>query len=75
MASASLLTQINCFAAGSPTIGAVEKEGPMRFYFDISDKLPIRDLVGRDFRLVSEAVVYAKYLATDLRCLEPDIRP
>ena len=47
----------------------------MRFYFDISDKLPIRDLVGRDFRLVSEAVVYAKYLATDLRCLEPDIRP
>jgi len=47
----------------------------MRFYFDISDKLPIRDQVGRDFRLVSEAVVYAKYLAADLRCLEPDIRP
>lgn len=47
----------------------------MRFYFDISDRLPIRDQVGRDFRLVSEAVVYAKYLAADLRCLEPDIRP
>jgi hypothetical protein len=47
----------------------------MRFYFDISDKLPIRDQVGRDFRLVSEAVVYAKYLAADLRCLESDIRP
>jgi hypothetical protein len=47
----------------------------MRFYFDISDRLPIRDQVGRDFRLVSDAVVYAKYLAADLRCLEPDIRP
>jgi hypothetical protein len=47
----------------------------MRFYFDISDRLPIRDQVGRDFKLVSEAVVYAKYLAADLRCLEPDVRP
>ena len=47
----------------------------MRYYFDISDRLPIRDQVGRDFKLVSEAVVYAKYLAADLRCLEPDIRP
>ena len=47
----------------------------MRFYFDISDGLPIRDQVGRDFRLVSDAVVYAKYLAADMRCLEPDIRP
>ncbi len=47
----------------------------MRFYFDISDRLPIRDQVGRDFGLASEAVVYAKYLAADLRCLEPDIRP
>jgi len=47
----------------------------MRFYFNTSDRLPIRDEVGRDFKLVSEAVVYAKYLAADLRCLEPDIRP
>lgn len=47
----------------------------MRFYFDISDRLPIRDQVGRDFSLLSDAVVYAKYLAADLRCLEPDIRP
>jgi Domain of unknown function (DUF6894) len=47
----------------------------MRFYFDVSDRLPIHDQVGRDFRLVSDAVVYAKYLAADLRCLEPDIRP
>lgn len=47
----------------------------MRFYFDISDRLPIRDQIGREFGLASEAVVYAKYLAADLRCLEPDIRP
>jgi len=47
----------------------------MRFYFDINDKFPIRDQVGRDFRLASEAVVYAKYLAADLRCLASDIRP
>ena len=47
----------------------------MRFYFDINDRLPIRDQVGRDFRLASEAVVYAKHLAADLRSLETDIRP
>lgn len=47
----------------------------MRFYFDINDRLPIRDQVGRDFRQVSEAIVYAKYLAADMRCLEPEIRP
>jgi hypothetical protein len=48
---------------------------PMRFYFDIRDRLAIRDEVGRDFKLVSDAVVYARYLAADLRCLEPNIRP
>lgn len=47
----------------------------MRFYFDISDRVAIRDEVGRDFKLASDAVVYAKYLAADLRCLEPDVRP
>ena len=46
----------------------------MRFYFDIRDRLAIRDEVGRDFRMVSEAIVYAKYLAADLRCLAPNIR-
>lgn len=75
MIRTDMLTQINCCTAGSPTIDAVETERLMRFYFDISDRLPIRDQVGRDFRLVSEAVVYAKYLAADLRCLEPDVRP
>jgi hypothetical protein len=52
-----------------------DKERPIRFYFDISDRLRIRDVVGCNFKLVLEAVVYAKYLAVDLRCLEPDIRP
>jgi hypothetical protein len=47
----------------------------MRFYFDIRDRLAIRDEIGRDFKMASEAVVYARYLAADLRCLEPDIRP
>ena len=47
----------------------------MRFYFDISDFRPIRDEIGRDFNLTSEAVLHAKYLAADLRCLEHEIRP
>ena len=47
----------------------------MRFYFNIRDRLAIRDEVGRDLETVSEAVVYAKYLAADFRCLEPDARP
>jgi hypothetical protein len=57
-----------------PTYRSYDK-GETHFYFNISDRLPIRDEVGRDFKLVSEAVVYAKYLAADLRCLEADIRP
>jgi len=47
----------------------------MRFYFDMSDRLAIRDEVGCDFNLTSDAVLHAKYLAADLRCLERDIRP
>lgn len=47
----------------------------IRFYFDVREELPIRDAVGRDLTTVSEAVVYAKYLAADLRCLETDARP
>jgi len=46
----------------------------MRFYFDLSDCLPIRDEIGRDYNLSSEAVLHAKYLAADLRCHEHDIR-
>jgi hypothetical protein len=56
-------------------LASTAREKPMRFYFDISDRLPIRDQVGRDFWLASEAIAYAKYLAADLRCLEPDISP
>jgi hypothetical protein len=47
----------------------------MRFYFDVRDKLPIRDAVGRDLETVSEAILHAKYLAADFRCLETDARP
>ncbi len=47
----------------------------MRFYFNIHDKLAIADEVGREFALASDAVIFAKYLAADLRCLETDVRP
>jgi hypothetical protein len=47
----------------------------MRFYFNLQDKLNIQDEVGREFVRASDAVVYAKYLAADLRCLETDVRP
>jgi hypothetical protein len=47
----------------------------MRFYFNVSDRLAIEDEVGHEFMLTSDAVIYAKYLAADLRCLETDIRP
>ena len=47
----------------------------MRFYFNMKDRLPIEDGVGREFARSSDAVLFAKYLAADLRCLEPDERP
>jgi hypothetical protein len=47
----------------------------MRFYFDIRDQLAIRDEIGRDLETVSEAIVYARYLAADFRCLESEARP
>lgn len=47
----------------------------MRFYFNIRDRLPIRDEVGREFKLAADAVMHARFLAADLRCLEPDVRP
>ncbi len=47
----------------------------MRFYFNIRDHHAIQDELGREFALASEAVIYAKYLAADLRCLETDVRP
>jgi hypothetical protein len=47
----------------------------MRFFFNIQDTLRIQDEVGREFSLASEAVVFAKHLAADIRCLETAIRP
>lgn len=47
----------------------------MRFFFNMHDKLRIQDELGREFAAPSEAVVFAKHLAADLRCLETAIRP
>ena len=47
----------------------------MRFFFNIQDKLKIEDEVGREFSVASEAVVFAKHLAADIRCLETAVRP
>jgi Domain of unknown function (DUF6894) len=47
----------------------------MRFFFNIQDKLKIQDEVGREFSVASEAVVFAKHLAADIRCLETAVRP
>lgn len=47
----------------------------MRFFFNVQDKLEIEDEVGREFAVASEAVVFAKHLAADIRCLETTVRP
>jgi hypothetical protein len=47
----------------------------MRFYFNIQDRLNIRDEVGREFAVAAEAIAFAKHLAADIRCLELTIRP
>ena len=47
----------------------------MRFYFNVQDKLKIQDEVGREFSLASDAVIFAKRLAEDMRCLETAVRP
>ena len=47
----------------------------MRFYFNVQDRLKIQDEVGREFPVVSEAVIFAKRLAADIRCLETAVRP
>lgn len=47
----------------------------MRFYFNVQDKLKIQDEVGREFSLASDAVIFAKRLAEDMRCLETAARP
>jgi hypothetical protein len=47
----------------------------MRFLFNIQGRLKIQDEVGREFSVASEAVVFAKHLAADMRCLETAVRP
>lgn len=47
----------------------------MRFFFDTRDQLRIPDELGREFTAPWEAVVFAKQLAADLRCLETAVRP
>lgn len=47
----------------------------MRFYFNIQDRLNIRDEVGREFTIAAEAIAFAKHLAADIRCLELTVRP
>jgi len=47
----------------------------MRFFFNVKDKLEIEDGVGREFALTSDAVVFAKHIAADIRCLDSTARP
>jgi hypothetical protein len=47
----------------------------MRFYFNVQDQLEIQDGVGREFSRAAEAVIFAKRLAADMRCLETAVRP
>jgi hypothetical protein len=47
----------------------------MRFYFNVQDELKIQDEVGREFSVPSDAIIFAKHLAADMRCLETAVRP
>ena len=47
----------------------------MRFFFNMRDRLNIRDEVGREFEVAAEAIVFAKHLAADIRSLELTVRP
>jgi hypothetical protein len=47
----------------------------MRFFFNVQDKLKIQDEIGREFPVASDAVIFAKRLAADMRCLETAVRP
>lgn len=41
------------------------------FYFDTKDGVPVRDQIGKQFRLNSEAIEYSKTLAERLRTEHP----
>lgn len=47
----------------------------MRFFFHVRDRLQIQDQLGREFPGAPDAVVFAKHLAADIRCLESTLRP
>ena len=47
----------------------------MRFFFNTHDKLRIDDELGRELAGPADAVVFAKHLAADFRCLETAVRP
>ena len=47
----------------------------MRFYFNVQGRLEIQDQLGREFSVADEAVLFAKRLAADIRCLETAVRP
>lgn len=47
----------------------------MRYYFDVRDRLPIRDRRGREFDCTWKAIVHAKHLAADIRSMENEVRP
>lgn len=44
------------------------------FYFDTKDGVPVRDRIGKQFRLNSEAIEYSKTLAARFRH-EPHTQP
>jgi len=39
----------------------------MQFYFDVRDGVPVRDKVGREFKLASEAIEFSKTFARTLQ--------
>lgn len=67
------LIGVNTWAFGSPNHGPIGD--PMRFFFNVRDRLEIEDVLGREFPGIPQAVDFARQLAADIRCLEPTVRP
>lgn len=44
----------------------------MRYHFNVHDRLPIEDVLGREFDCVASAINHSRFLAADIRSLEPD---
>jgi hypothetical protein len=43
----------------------------MRYYFNVHDKLPIEDALGREFDCAASAINHSRFLAADIRSSEP----